>query len=114
MSRDPEVHRITSAQPGPTAEFVHRERQYLFLMGTRMVAIVVAVMVPGIWRWVAVAAGIFLPYIAVVLVNAVKVRGTPDDPYFVAPEPGIAITQSPFAGAVVVNVAPREDTPKTP
>ena len=40
-----EVHRITSAQPGPSADLVHRERQYLFLMGMRMVAIVVAVVV---------------------------------------------------------------------
>ena len=57
MRRDAEIHSITSAQPGPTAELLHRERQYLFMMGTRAVAIVVAVMVPGFWRWIAVAWG---------------------------------------------------------
>lgn len=98
-----EVHRITSAQPGPSADLVHRERQYLFLMGMRMVAIVVAVVVPGFWRWIAVAAGILLPYFAVVLVNAVKVRGTPDDPYYV-PETRVAIEGSaPFSGDVIAH-----------
>ncbi len=96
MRRDAEVHSITSAQPGPSADFVHRERQYLFLMGTRAVAIVVAVLVPGFWRWIAVALGIMLPYIAVVLVNAAKVRGTPEDPTFFVPDPKTAISDAPF------------------
>ncbi len=111
MGRRVEVHAITSAQPGPTAEFRHRERQYLLLMGLRMVAIVVAVLVPGIWRWVAAAAGIALPYFAVVLVNAVKVRGTPQDPNYRAPEGDLAlsdvpherlaIAETPFEGRVI-------------
>ena len=101
MSRDAEVHSITSAQPGPSEDLRHRERQYLLLMGMRMVAIVVAVVVPGIWRWFAIAAGILLPYLAVVLVNAVKVRGTPDDPNYFVPEPKVAITEAPFGGAVI-------------
>jgi len=81
---------------------VHRERQYLLLMGLRMVAIVVAVVVPGIWRWIAVAAGILLPYFAVILVNALKVRGTPDDPNYFVPEPKTAITD---AGLTLGSVA---------
>ena len=68
-----------------------------------MVAIVVAVVVPGFWRWIAVAAGILLPYFAVVLVNAVKVRGTPDDPNFFVPEPKVAITEAPFSGDVIAH-----------
>jgi Flp pilus assembly protein TadB len=101
VSRDPEVHRITSAQPDPSAESVHRERQYLILMGIRMMAIVVAVVVPGIWRWIAVAAGITLPYFAVVLVNAAKVRGTEADPNCHLPEPTAAISDAPFSGEVI-------------
>ena len=93
--RQVEVHRITSAQPGPTAEQRGRERVYLFLMGTRMVAIVVAVVVPGIWRAVAIVLGVFLPYIAVVMVNAVRVRGTPDDPNYFVPDHKLAIEASP-------------------
>ena len=90
-----EVHRITSAQPGPTSEQLSRERTYLFMMGTRMVAIVVAVVVPGIWRWIAIVLGVFLPYIAVVMVNAVRTRGTPDDPAYFIPEHKPAIEAGP-------------------
>ena len=101
MRRDAEVHRITSAQPDPSAELVHRERQYLILMGTRMAAIVVAVVVPGIWRWIAITAGVLLPYLAVVLVNSAKVRGTPADPYYVAPAEQVALTEIPFEGVII-------------
>lgn len=101
MSRQAEVHRITSAQPGPSADLRHRERQYLLLMGTRMIAIVVAVAVPGMWRWIAIAAGILLPYFAVVLVNAAKVRGTEEDPNFFVAQPRAAITDTPFDGPVI-------------
>ncbi|MGB7981212.1 MAG: DUF3099 domain-containing protein [Candidatus Nanopelagicales bacterium] len=101
MPRDAEVHRITSAQPDPSAELVHRERQYLILMGTRMVAIVVAVVVPGVWRWIAIAAGVLLPYLAVVLVNSAKVRGTPDDPYYVPPVEKVAIPDTAFEGLII-------------
>jgi len=100
-SREVEVHRITSAQPGPTAEQMGRERTYLFMMGTRMVAIVVAVVVPGIWRWIAIVLGTFLPYIAVVLVNSVRTRGTEDDPNFFVPDHKTAITDRPFEGRVI-------------
>lgn len=95
-----DVYRITSASPEPSADYRHRERLYLFLMGTRMVAIVVAVVVPGVWRWVAVAAGIMLPYLAVVLVNAAKVRGTEADPHFVA-EQKTAISDRGTGGQVI-------------
>lgn len=87
--------------PDASDELVHRERQYLLLMATRMVAIVVAVVVPGVWRWIAIAAGITIPYLAVVLVNAAKVRGTPADPYFVAPVEQIAIPDTAFEGLII-------------
>jgi hypothetical protein len=70
-------------------------------MGLRMVAIVVAVLVPGVWRWVAIAAGILLPYFAVILVNQAKVRGTQDDPNYFVPEPKVAIADTPFGGEVI-------------
>lgn len=105
QSRDVEVHRITSAQPGPSKDLVSRERTYLVMMGTRMVAIVVAVVVPGVWRWIAIALGVFLPYIAVVLVNAARTRGTEADPDFYVPTPApdhvSAISDQPFEGTVI-------------
>jgi Flp pilus assembly protein TadB len=100
-SRDVEVHRITSAQPGPSRDLVSRERTYLFMMGTRMAAIVVAVVVPGFWRWIAVALGVLLPYVAVVLVNAARTKGTQDDPEFLVPVHKVAIADRPFEGTVI-------------
>ena len=82
-----------------------RERTYLAMMATRMVAIVVAVVVPGVWRWIAIALGVFLPYIAVVLVNAARTRGTEADPDFYVPPPAPerigAISDQPFEGTVI-------------
>ncbi len=95
------VHRITSVQPEPTAESASRERTYLIMMGTRMVAIVAAVVVPGFWRWIAIAAGVLLPYIAVVLVNAARTRGTAADPYAFFPDHKTAISDRPFEGRVI-------------
>lgn len=100
-SRDEEIHRITTAQPGPSADLVSRERTYLLMMGTRMVAIVVAVVVPGVWRWVAIALGVMLPYIAVVMVNAARTRGTEADPAAFVADHKIAIADRPFGGTVI-------------
>ncbi len=96
-----EVHRITSVQPDPSQELVSRERTYLVMMGIRMVAIVVAVVVPGIWRWVAIAAGVLLPYIAVVLVNQAHTRGTAADPYAHVPDHKLALTDTPYTGPLI-------------
>lgn len=101
MASHAEVHRITTAQPGPTREQLGRERTYLFMMFTRMVAIVVAVVVPGIWRAIAIVLGVFLPYIAVVLVNAVRTRGTPEDPDFFVPDHKLAISDRPFEVPII-------------
>ena len=84
-SRQVEVHRITTADPPQTREQAARQRTYLIMMGTRMVAIVVAVVVPGFWRWVAIAIGVTFPYLAVVLVNAVHERDE-DDPALFVPD----------------------------
>jgi Flp pilus assembly protein TadB len=96
-----EVHRITSADPDPPQELVSRERTYLILMGIRMVAIVVAVVVPGVWRAVAIALGVFLPYFAVVLVNQARTRGTALDPYAFVPEHKVALADRPFEGTII-------------
>ena len=101
MPKRVEVHRITSADPDPSAELVSRERTYLIMMGARMVAIVVAVVVPGLWRWVAIAAGVLLPYVAVVLVNQAKTRGTAADPYAFVPDHKVALTDTPYQGPLI-------------
>ena len=103
--RQLEIHRITTAQPDASPDLVNRERTYLLMMGTRMVAIVVAVVVPGVWRWIAIALGVFLPYIAVVLVNAVRTKGTADGPEPFEPTHKIPLSDRPFEGTVI----PHED-----
>ena len=99
--RQLEIHRITSAQPDASPDLVNRERTYLLMMGTRMVAIVVAVVVPGVWRWIAIALGVFLPYIAGVLGNAVRTKGTTEGPEPFVPMHKIAVSDRPFEGTVI-------------
>lgn len=99
--RETPVHRITTVHPGSTPEQQGRERTYLIMMGTRMVAIVVAVVMPGIWRWIAIVLGVFLPYIAVVMVNAARTRGTPADPAYIPPDQTPAITDRPYSGRII-------------
>ncbi len=79
-SQPVEVHRITTAEPPQSREQAARQRTYLLMMGTRMIAIVVAVVVPGIWRWIAIVVGITFPYLAVVLANAVHERDEDEAP----------------------------------
>lgn len=94
--RKPQVHRITSADPGPSRDLRARERTYLIMMSIRFVAIIVAVVVPGFWRWVAIAAGTILPYIAVVTVNAARTKGTEDDPAYFQPDLKPQIGAAPY------------------
>jgi xanthine/uracil permease len=89
------VHRITTAGATEPADIGSRERAYLVMMGIRFVAIIAAVVVPGFWRWIAIAAGVILPYVAVVTVNATKTRGTQADPAFWAKNDKLAIAQEP-------------------
>jgi Flp pilus assembly protein TadB len=72
-----EVYRVTSLQPEPSAEFVSRERTYLVMMGVRMVAIVVAVVVSGPLRWIAIAMGVLIPYFAVIIANQTNSKKAP-------------------------------------
>ena len=71
------------------------------MMATRMVAIVVAVVVPGIWRGVAIVLGIFIPYIAVVLANAVHTKDEVLDTVGFTPDHKPAIGAEPWQGVVV-------------
>lgn len=65
--------RITTAASSPRADMEQRRRRYLWSMALRTVCVVAAVAVgPGPWRWVLVAGAVFLPYIAVVMANAVN------------------------------------------
>lgn len=65
--------RITTVAASRREEFDGRVRNYLFSMGLRFVCFVGAVVVgPGWLRWVLMAGAVFLPYVAVVMANAVR------------------------------------------
>ena len=67
---NPEVHQITDAGVSLSDDQVGRTRKYLWSMALRTVCFVGAVIAPSPWRWIMVAAALFLPYVAVVVANA--------------------------------------------
>jgi Flp pilus assembly protein TadB len=67
---DPQIHRITTAGKGLTADQIVRRRRYLISMTIRTLCFLGAVITPWPWRWVMVAGAVLLPYIAVVMANA--------------------------------------------
>ena len=75
--------RITSAAESRDADIASRQKRYLLSMGLRTVCFVGAIVVGGGWlRWVLVVAAILLPYVAVVMANAVNSR---DDDFDLLP-----------------------------
>ncbi len=75
--------RITTAAESRATDIRTRQRRYLFSMGLRTVCFVGAVLVgQGILMWVMIFAAVFLPYVAVVLANAVTSR---DDGFSLTP-----------------------------
>jgi hypothetical protein len=73
--RDEAPVRITTAAPNRADDIARRQRRYVISMLIRTACFVGAVVVgPGWFRWVLVAAALFLPYVAVVMANAVNSR----------------------------------------
>ncbi|WP_109509461.1 DUF3099 domain-containing protein [Nocardioides speluncae] len=73
--RDDAPVRITTAAPSRAEDIAKRQRRYVISMVIRTLCFVAAVVVgPGWLRWVLVAAALFLPYVAVVMANAVNSR----------------------------------------
>ena len=63
--------RITTARTSAADDMRTRQRRYAVSMTIRMVCFFAAVMVgDNIFRWILVAAAVFLPFFAVVLANA--------------------------------------------
>jgi hypothetical protein len=71
--------RITTAAESRQVDIAHRQKRYLMAMGIRTLCFIGAV-IAGVnhivWLWpVLIVAALFLPYIAVVMANAVNTKG---------------------------------------
>lgn len=67
----PRVQSVTTAHAGRHEDVASRERRYLLMMGIRVACLPLAVFVDGWARWIFIAGVVVLPYIAVVIANAV-------------------------------------------
>ncbi|MGH3345970.1 MAG: DUF3099 domain-containing protein [Nocardioides sp.] len=78
MTREREAHdraiRITTASASRQDEIAQRQRRYLLSMSLRTLCFIGAVLAEGWLRWVLVAAAVVLPYVAVVMANAVATK----------------------------------------
>ncbi len=68
------VHTVTTAPMSLAEDTQMRMRRYLITMAVRTVCFILAVVVDSWVRWVFAVGGVVLPYIAVVLANAVGPR----------------------------------------
>lgn len=68
-SGEPEVFEITDAAERQSVEVSSRAKVYAFKMFLRIVFIIAAVMVDGVWQWVCLAAAAIIPWTAVVVAN---------------------------------------------
>jgi hypothetical protein len=69
-SQEP-VYSVTGVRRGTSDDLAQRQRRYLISMSIRTLCFVLAVVTHGPIRWIFVAAAVVLPYIAVVMANAV-------------------------------------------
>jgi len=71
---EPVVQSVTSAPESLAEEQAHRIKRYLLTMGIRVLCGALALFTDGWVRWTFVALAVVLPYIAVVMANAVGPR----------------------------------------
>ncbi|MEE1842055.1 DUF3099 domain-containing protein [Streptomyces sp. NPDC007076] len=96
-----EVFRITGARQGLADDVRGRQRRYVISMSVRTVSVVLAAVLWNVERYVAVVAlalGVLLPYVAVVIANAGR-ENTPSLPSTFVPAPlRPALGPAPVAG----------------
>lgn len=74
-SGDSEVFEITDAAERQSVGVSSRAKVYAFKMFLRIVFIIAAVMVDGVWQWVCLAAAAIIPWTAVVVANGEAKQG---------------------------------------
>lgn len=78
---------VTTAARSPKQDRRDRERRYLIMMGIRVIAFVIALVVTRGWvRVIAIAAALVLPWVAVIVANSGPRRTDVESPSLVAPE----------------------------
>jgi hypothetical protein len=107
VSRSPQqpVYPVTGVRRGASDDLAQRQKRYLISMGVRTACFLLAVVTHGPLRWVLVAAAVVLPYIAVVMANAVG-SGAGDAPTAYVPQ------QSALDSAQHETLGPAEPTPQ--
>ena len=74
-SGDSEVFEITDAAERQSVGVSSRAKVYAFKMFLRIVFIIAAVIVDGVWQWVYLAAAAIIPWTAVVVANGEAKQG---------------------------------------
>lgn len=91
-----DVVRITTAPISRADDLGARQKRYMISMTIRVVCLLVAVLVgPGIFRWLAIAGAVFLPYVAVVMANAEESRTDTFEVDGVGPQHQLTTPQTP-------------------
>lgn len=97
-----EVFRITGARQGLADDVRSRQRRYVISMSVRTVSVILAAVLWNVERYVAIVAlalGVLLPYVAVVIANAGR-ENTPSLPSTFVPAPmRPALDAAPVAGS---------------
>lgn len=82
---------VTDAARSRTEERDERQRRYLWSMGVRTLCFILAVTLLHGWaQWLAIAASLVLPWVAVIIANAGPVR-TAEQPAFYRAAPDRAV-----------------------
>ncbi|MFW0182845.1 DUF3099 domain-containing protein [Rothia sp. CCM 9417] len=74
-SGDSEVFEITGAAERQSTGVSARAKSYAFKMFLRIIFIIAAVMVEGVWQWIFLAGAAIIPWLAVVVANGEHQQG---------------------------------------
>jgi hypothetical protein len=104
MAKGDDSTLITSAGRSRTLDLEERQKRYLITMGVRTACFLLFLVVPGLWKLVALGAAALLPAFAVLFANSADHRPPPVAPADEDIEPRPAIT-----GGEVVRGTVEED-----
>jgi hypothetical protein len=102
------VFTVTDARRSMSEDISYRQRRYLISMGVRVVAFLLAVFLfHGVWRFIAAAIALVVPYFAVVFANGGREPG--NAAAFESFEPNLPDRRDPAGGPLAARDNPSED-----